>query len=503
MTTTMTLPFDNSYARQLDGFYARCQPEGCSDPELLYLNQPLAGALGLNLERYSTGTLAQLFSGNLLPEEADPIAQVYAGHQFGAFNPQLGDGRALIIGEVVNERGERSDISFKGSGRTPFARGGDGKAAVGPMLREVLIGEALHALGVPGTRALAVTATGEDVHRETVLPGSVLTRVAASHIRIGTFQYFGARGQIAQVRRLADYAIARHYPALVNAPDRYLALLRHVLQGTAALVAQWMGVGFIHGVMNTDNMSIAAETIDYGPCAFMERYDPRTVFSSIDHQGRYAYGNQPVIAHWNLARLAESLLPLFADDAERATDLATEVIESFPGIYQDAFDTTMWAKLGIRSQAAQERCTETSLLTLWLHLLQTQRVDFTLAWRSLADAAHGELTRVRSLFTDQAPLNAWLKKWQDCCALDDREGGSPESSPDRAEAMRAVNPFIIARNHQVEHALKAASDEGNLEPFTDLLAALQRPYDEHPELAGYGEPAPESFTASYRTFCGT
>lgn len=499
----MAFPFDNSFARHMSGYYARCQPESCSDPELLYLNRPLAEALGLDLKAYSTGTLAQLFSGNLLPEEAEPIAQVYAGHQFGAFNPQLGDGRALIIGEVVSDRGDRSDICFKGSGRTPFARGGDGKAAIGPMLREVLIGEALHALGVPGTRALAVTATGEDVYRETVLPGSVLTRVATSHIRIGTFQYFGARGQIDRVKKLADYTIARHYPELVNEPDRYLALLRAVLQGTAALVAQWMGIGFIHGVMNTDNMSIAAETIDYGPCAFMERFDPNAVFSSIDHQGRYAYGNQPVIAQWNLARLAETLLPLFSRDTQEATNLATEVIESFPGVYQDAFHTTMWAKLGLRSQAGQNRCTQESLLAGWLKLLRTQRVDFTLAWRSLADAAEGQSTTLHSLFSDRAALDGWLRKWQDCCELDDSERGSRDPAPDRAEAMRAVNPFIIARNHRVEHALQTASEDGDLGPFNDLLAALQRPYNAYPGLAEYGEPAPESFTASYRTFCGT
>ena len=331
MASAAAFRFDNSFARVLPGFYEPWQPTAAPAPRLLYLNPSLADELGLDVASLDDAALAALFAGNMLPEGAEPLAQAYAGHQFGGFSPRLGDGRALLLGEVIDRHGRRRDIAFKGSGRTPFARGGDGKAAVGPMLREVLLGEAMHALGIPTTRALAVAATGEPVYRETALPGAVLTRVAASHLRVGTFEFHASRGDGERVRLLAEYTIARHDPALVTSPQRFLTLLRNVAERQAALVAQWMNVGFIHGVMNTDNMTISGETIDYGPCAFMEAYDPAAVFSSIDHHGRYAFGNQPDIAGWNLARLAETLLPLLSDDSGEAVALATEVLAAFPG----------------------------------------------------------------------------------------------------------------------------------------------------------------------------
>jgi len=375
--------FDNTYARELPGFYTAWQPATVPAPRLLFLNDALATELGLDTQALRGAEGAALFAGNALPEGAEPIAQAYAGHQFGGFSPQLGDGRALLLGELIDRDGRRRDIAFKGSGRTPFSRGGDGKAAVGPMLREVLIGEAMFALGIPSTRALAVAATGETVRRELPLPGAVLTRVAASHLRVGTFQYFLAKGDIERLRQLADYTIARHDSALAGTPDRYLALLQAVAQRQAALIAQWMNVGFIHGVMNTDNMTISGETIDYGPCAFMEAYDPQTVFSSIDHGGRYAYGNQPNIARWNLARLAETLLPLMAesdDEAviQRAVAQATAVIDAFPGLFAAALLRGQRDKLGLFAATASDDAPDTALVDDWLALLLAQSVDFTI-----------------------------------------------------------------------------------------------------------------------------
>ena len=334
MTAAANFRFDNSFARELEGFYVPWRPAPVPTPRLLFLNHSLAAELGLDAAALDDAAWAATFAGNTLPDGAEPLAQAYAGHQFGGFSPQLGDGRALLIGEVIDRQGRRRDIAFKGSGRTPFARNGDGKAAVGPMLREVLIGEAMHALGIPTTRALAVVATGEQVYRERTLSGAVLTRVAASHIRVGTFEFSAARGDVQRTRKLAEYSIVRHDPELATARQPFLALLRAVAERQAALVAQWMNVGFIHGVMNTDNMAISGETIDYGPCAFLEAYDPGTVFSSIDHQGRYAFGNQPDIARWNLARLAESLLPLFAADAGHAVAMATAILDAFPASYR-------------------------------------------------------------------------------------------------------------------------------------------------------------------------
>jgi uncharacterized protein YdiU (UPF0061 family) len=525
------IAFDNTYARELEGFHVPWKPAAVPEPRLLFLNRPLAEELDLDPATLSTPDSAALWAGNALPEGAQPIAQAYAGHQFGGFSPQLGDGRALLLGEVIDRQGQRCDIAFKGSGRTPFSRGGDGKAAVGPMLREVLIGEALHALGIPTTRALAVAATGERVYREQMLPGAVLTRVAASHLRVGTFQYFAARREPERVRQLADYAIARHDPALRaidSAPERYLAFFAAVARRQAALLAQWMNVGFIHGVMNTDNMTISGESIDFGPCAFMEAYHPEAVFSSIDHGGRYAYANQPHIARWNLARLAETLLPLIGDEPQRAVERATEVLDAFPGWFEAALRRGQRAKLGLASELPGMVATgarggegldalkavdpqaeaDDALAGDWLDLLHQQRMDLTQAWRFLADEAAcgaddaARTSRLRSRFAEPGALEPWLARWRERLALHD--GQSPAAArPETAAAMRRASPWIIPRNHRVEEALAAASDHGDLAPFERLLHALHRPFDEHPEDAAFAEPAPAEVTACYRTFCGT
>ena len=508
------IAFDNTYARELEGFHVPWKPAAVPEPRLLFLNRPLAEELGLDPAEVSSPDSAALWAGNVLLEGAEPIAQAYAGHQFGGFSPQLGDGRALLLGEVIDRRGQRRDIAFKGSGRTPFSRGGDGKAAVGPMLREVLISEALHALGIPTTRALAVAGTGERVIREQVLPGAVLTRVAASHLRVGTFQYFAARREPERVRQLADYAIARHDPSLRDAPERYLAFFAAVARRQAALLAQWMNVGFIHGVMNTDNMTISGESIDFGPCALMEAYDPEAVFSSIDHGGRYAYANQPHIARWNLARLAETLLPLIDTEPQRAVERATEVLDAFPGWFEAALRSGQRAKLGLGSGPHAEPVGgddpwadpfadgDDALAGDWLGLLQRQRVDYTQAWRFLADAAAGGDGRLRALFAEPSALEPWLARWR--TRLAQADGLAPGAArPQAAAAMRRASPWIIPRNHRVEEALAAASDHGDLAPFERLLQALHRPFDEHPDDAPFAEPAPAAVTACYRTFCGT
>ncbi len=498
----LPLVFDNSYRRDLPGACTPWPPARVPAPRLLFLNDALAAELGLDASalRADAEGSAALFAGNAVPEGAEPVAQAYAGHQFGGFSPQLGDGRALLLGEVLDRAGHRRDIAFKGSGRTPYSRGGDGKAAVGPMLREALVSEAMHALGIPTTRALAVAATGETVMRETPLPGAVLTRVAASHLRVGTFQFFAARQDLATLRRLADHAIARHDPALVGAPDREIGLLRAVAKRQAALVAQWMNVGFIHGVMNTDNMTVSGETIDYGPCAFLEAFDPQTVFSSIDHGGRYAYANQPQIARWNLARFAETLLPLVApadDDAavQRAIDAAMQ--DAFPGWYADALLVGQRARLGLDAEAGDPDA-DTRLVADWLGLLEAQSVDFTLGWRRLADAATGDEAPLRSLFAAPAALDGWLARWRERCTRD------PASAADRAAGMRRASPALIARNHRVEEALTAASAHGDLGPFERLLGALRRPFDEPTaDTADLAAPGSADATKGYQTFCGT
>jgi serine/tyrosine/threonine adenylyltransferase len=499
------LRFDNSYARALEGFYQEWQPATAPRPTLVYLNRSLAAELGWDVELLESAEGVAMLSGNRVPAGARPLAQAYAGHQFGGFSPQLGDGRALLLGEVIDTQGRRRDIAFKGSGRTPFSRGGDGKAALGPMLREVLIGEAMHALGIPTTRALAVVATGEPVFRERALPGAVLTRVAASHLRVGTFQYFAARQQHEQVSRLAGYSIARHDPALVDTPGHVLAFLEAVSERQASLLARWMNVGFIHGVMNTDNMTVSGETIDYGPCAFLETYDPATVFSSIDHQGRYAFGRQPAIAQWNLARLAETLLPLIDEDTDRAVERATAVIDQFPRLYQAHWLETVRAKLGLTRRGPDDDRLDEQLARDWLDLQHSSSVDFTLAWRRLADVALGNDVSLRSLFVDRQAPTAWLEQWKARCEHEDKASGTDHATAGavRAAAMRRASPFLIPRNHRVEEALAAASEQGDLVPFERLLQALQRPFDEDLRFADLAEPAPAALTSRYQTFCGT
>ena len=487
ISATDALPdfgFDNSYARDLPGSYLPLAPDRVRAPRLLILNAALARDLGLDPVRLE-GVAAEVFSGNSLPPGAEPLAMAYAGHQFGNYSPQLGDGRAHLLGEVIDHAGQRRDLQLKGSGRTPFSRGGDGKAAVGPMLREYLMGEAMHALGIPTTRGLAVVATGEDVRRETALPGAVLTRVAASHLRVGTFQFFAARGDKAALRRVADYAIARHYPDLAGSDAPYAAFLDAVIGRQARLIAQWMGVGFVHGVMNTDNMAISGETIDYGPCAFLEGYAPGTVFSSIDHTGRYAFANQPLILGWNLARLAEALIPLLDPDPDTAVDLANAMLEGIAARYRTEWVAVMRAKLGLAGDDAGDGALADDLLAA----MAGQGADWTLTFRRLATATAGDASLLRPLFPDATALEAWLPRWR------------ARLAPDAAARMRAVNPAVIARNHRVEEALTAAT-QGDLSPFHGLLAAITRPFDDSPAQERFTLPAPQGL-APHVTYCGT
>ena len=482
---------ESTYVRDLEGLYVPWQAAPASEPRLLALNEDLAAELGLDPAGLRTPEGVDLLVGKVVPEGTTPVAQAYAGHQFGGYSPRLGDGRALLLGEVLDVHGRRRDLHLKGSGRTPFARGGDGKAAVGPMLREYVIGEAMHALGIPTTRALAVVATGDPVRRETMLPGAVLVRVAASHLRVGTFQYAAASGDQGLVRRLADHAIARHHPQARDAERPYLAFLEAVAEAQASLVASWMLVGFIHGVMNTDNMAISGETIDYGPCAFMEAHDPATVFSSIDHGGRYAYGNQPGIAQWNLARLAETLLGLIDPDPEDAVAAASDVLHGFAARHREHWERGMRAKLGLGEGAPQDEALVPDLLVV----LQAQRVDHTSFFRGLGRAALGDAGPVGALAADPAALEPWLARWR--AELEVR-GTDPAAT---AAAMDRVNPVYVPRNHLVEDAL-AAGTAGDLEPLERLVDVLSQPFEERPGLEGYAAPAPADF-GGYQTFCGT
>ncbi len=496
----MKLDLHHSYADDLAGFSVPATPDSVPTPSLLFWNDELATSLGIDSAAFGPDGIARTFSGNELPEDARPVAQAYAGHQFGHFSPQLGDGRAHLLGEVVDPSGKRWDIALKGSGRTPFSRGGDGKAVVGPMLREVLIGEFLHACGIPTTRALAVVATGEAVVREVRLPGAVLTRVASSHIRVGTFEFFASRGEHERVRRLAEYAIARHDPHLVGHEHRFPEFLKSVCARQADLIARWTHVGFLHGVMNTDNMAVSGESIDFGPCAFLEAYDPSTVFSSIDHDGRYAFGNQPFIAQWNLARLCETFLPLLDPDVPRAVAIATEIVESFAALYRQAFLAQGLAKLGLACWGKPSPVDEL-LLDEWLLLLHRGEVDFTLAWRHLSAAAAGDEAPLRRLFAGVADFDPWFARWIGACAECDVD--SNDGPQARAAAMRGLNPLHTPRNHQVERALKAATERADLAPFHSLLEVLRAPFDDHPGREHLAEPAPAEVTSRYRTFCGT
>jgi len=483
--------FSNSFAELPARFFARQAPTPVPGPRLVKFNDALAETLGLDRAAIETLGTAEIFAGNVLPAGADPIAMAYAGHQFGNFVPQLGDGRAILLGEVIDRDGTRRDIQLKGAGRTRFSRGGDGRAALGPVLREYLLSEAMHALGIPTTRALAAVTTGEEVWRETALPGAVLTRIAASNIRVGTFQYFAARGDVEAITILADYVIGRHYPGLRETANPYLALLRAVGDRQAALIAQWMNVGFIHGVMNTDNMAISGETIDFGPCAFMDAYDPATVFSSIDQFGRYAYANQPIIAQWNLARFAETLLPLLDAEQDKAIELANDIILGFSGVFEKLQLAGMRRKLGVHT--AEDG--DATLVQDLLALLKDNAVDFTLFFRRLSE--HGPADpALQALFTTPASLTPWAERWAERLT---REPMEPEL---RRQAMLGVNPAYIPRNHLVEAALAAAVERSDFGPFETLLKVLSRPFAEQPGQAEYAAPPPPSERA-YRTFCGT
>ena len=484
-TTPATLTFDGRFAREFEELAVPWQAEEAPAPQLLVLNEALASELGMDPSSLRTPEGTLMLIGNRIPEGATPVAQAYAGHQFGGYSPLLGDGRALLLGEVTDLHGRLRDVHLKGSGRTPFARAGDGLAVVGPMLREYIVSEAMHAMGIPTTRSLAVVATGRPVRRETMLPGAVLTRVASSHLRVGSFQFARVNGDTELLRRLADHAISRHHPDAAKAGQPYLALFDAVIAAQASLVARWMLVGFVHGVMNTDNMTISGETIDYGPCAFMDAFNPGAVYSSIDAGGRYAYANQPLIAEWNLTRLAEALLPLLHQDQEQAVALAVESLGGFRKLYSAAWSAGMTSKLGLAAEPDDDAVSP--LVNDLLALLEEGQVDYTSFFRSLGSAARGTPDAARAMFADPAAFDAWANRW---LAL----------APDTG-LMDRVNPVYIPRNHLVEEALDAAT-AGDLGPFRRLVDVLANPYTERPGLERYAGPAPADF-GSYRTFCGT
>jgi uncharacterized protein YdiU (UPF0061 family) len=487
------LPFDNSYSRLPERFYARLEPTPVTEPAPICVNRPLALRLGIDPDCLAGPTGTRIVAGNELPAGADPIATVYAGHQFGSWNPQLGYGRAILLGELLDCDGQRYDIQLKGSGRTPYSRGGDGRSPLGPVLREYIVSEAMAVLGIPTTRALAAVSTGERVIRESALPGAVLARVASSHIRVGTFQFFASRQDNDGLRLLAEHVIGRHYPQASEAENPVLALLTTVIDRLAGLVAQWQLVGFIHGVMNTDNMLLSGETIDYGPCAFMEHFDPDTVFSSIDHAGRYAYRNQPAIAHWNLACLAQALLPILHEDAEQAVALAQAAVDRFPDAFQAAHDAGMARKLGLPDWREADGALTQDLL----QLMTSEKTDFTLTFRRLADlAAPNPPNPVAALFELPPAFTSWLDRWRDRLADDPRPPAA------RQAAMYRANPVFIPRNHRVEAAIDAAVRDDNLQPFRDLVDLLQNPFDFDPARADHALPAAPD-EAVLQTFCGT
>ena len=491
---TVHFPFQNSYAALPANFFARVAPTPVTSPRLIKLNRALAKDLGLDPDLLESPEGAEILSGKRLPDGAEPIAMAYAGHQFGHFVPQLGDGRAILLGEVIDKDGIRRDIQLKGSGPTPFSRRGDGRAALGPVLREYIVSEAMFALGIPTTRSLAAVITGESVMRETVLPGAVLTRVAASHIRVGTFQYFAARQDTDAIRRLADHVIARHYGELAGTASPYHALLEAVVARQANLIARWLLVGFIHGVMNTDNTSISGETIDYGPCAFMDHYDPAQVFSSIDEMGRYAYANQPRIALWNLTRLAECLLPLFSDDQDKAIAEAQEILGAFPETFSKAYQAGLRQKVGLFTT----RDGDDALIQDLLDAMAKNQADFTLTFRKLGEAAAGDggVADVRAQFMDPTAFDDWARRWRE------RTDSEPQTAAARQAVMHAVNPLFIPRNHRVEAVIQAAVNSDDYAPFEELLKVLAQPFEDRPEYADYANP-PLPDQRVLRTFCGT
>lgn len=488
MTIEAGWNLDNSYARLPKSFFSSHKPTPVRAPQLLILNESLAVSLGLDVDALQSEEGVAELAGNRLPEGASPLAQAYAGHQFGHFT-MLGDGRAVLLGEQITPLGERVDIQLKGPGRTPYSRGGDGRAALGPMLREYIISEAMHALGIPTTRSLAVVSTGEQVIRETALPGAILTRVAASHIRVGTFQYVANWGTVEELRTLADYTINRHYPELAADENRYLLLLKEVMKRQASLIANWQLVGFIHGVMNTDNMTISGETIDYGPCAFMDTYDPATVFSSIDTEGRYAYENQPYMAGWNLARFAETLLPLLHDNQDEAVKLAQEEISNYSNIYQAYWLEGMRKKLGIFNEEDGDE----SLINDLLSMMENQGADFTNTFRALTVSKPEETG-----LSGTQEFARWHSRWQERLTRQKEENVSVSVE----QLMQSSNPAVIPRNHRVEEALEAAVEQGDLSVMERLLAVLSKPYaytSNQEEYCTLPEPSDEP----YRTFCGT
>ncbi|RAS17834.1 protein adenylyltransferase SelO [Ensifer adhaerens] len=485
--------FDNSYARLPQQFFARVAPTPVAEPWLIKLNKPLAEELDLDvatLEREG----AEIFSGNRLPAGADPLAMAYAGHQFGTFVPQLGDGRAILLGEVIDRNGKRRDIQLKGPGQTPFSRRGDGRAALGPVLREYIVSEAMYSLGIPTTRALAAVVTGQPVYREQILPGAIVTRVAASHMRVGTFQFFAARGDMESVKVLADYAIDRHYPEVRDAERPYLAFYKAVTARQAELIARWLHVGFIHGVMNTDNMTISGETIDFGPCAFLDAYDPKKVFSSIDQIGRYAYASQPAIGQWNLARLAETLVPLFDGNQDTAVELANDALGEYGAIFQRHWLDGMRRKIGL----AMSEKGDLDLLQALLTAMHQGEADFTLTFRRLCDSARDPAADavLASTFASTGAIGPWLQEWRQRLS---REKATPD---ERATAMRAVNPAFIPRNHRIEEAIAAATEDADFSLFEALVEVTANPYTDQPQFARYQAP-PSPGEEVQRTFCGT
>ena len=491
---TVRFPFHHTYARLPERFFTRTAPTRVHAPRLVRLNRPLALGLGLDPDQLASREGVEILAGNRVPEGAETIATAYAGHQFGGFVPQLGDGRAILLGEVIDQEGARRDLQLKGAGPTPFSRRGDGRAALGPVLREYVVSEAMAALGIPTTRALAAVTTGEEVIREERLPGAVLTRVASSHIRVGTFQFFASRGDTEGVRRLADHVIARHYPEAAQAERPYRAFLDAVIRAQSSLIAQWLLVGFVHGVMNTDNMSVAGETIDYGPCAFLDGYDPEAVFSAIDQQGRYAYQNQPGIGGWNLTRLAECLLPILSEDDEAAVAQAQEALGAYAPSFHRAYEAGLRRKLGLHTEQEGDAALGRDLL----QAMGAHRADFTLTFRWLGDAAFAPEghARVRSLFADPSDYDRWAERWQQRLAQEPMEAGV------RRAGMCAVNPAYIPRNHRVEAIIRAAVDHEDFRPFEELLAVLARPFEDQPVFAHYAEP-PRDHERVLQTFCGT
>lgn len=482
----MAICFDNTYSRLPDRFFERVRPASVPAARLLRVNAALAVELGIDPEWLESAQGEAVLAGNDLPEGAEPIAQAYAGHQFGGWAPQLGDGRAVLLGEVIDREGQRRDLQLKGAGRTPWSRGGDGKSPLGPVLREYVVSEAMGALGVPATRALAAVATGEEVRRETSRPGGILTRVAASHIRVGTFQYFHARDDREALRLLGEHVIARHYPELVGQEHPWMALLAAVLKRQASLVANWMQLGFVHGVMNTDNMTVSGETIDFGPCAFLDTFSFGKVFSSIDRGGRYAWDQQPVIAHWNLVRFAETLLPLVNGGEEEKVEAAEHVLAGFEGHFQEAYYRGFADKLGLRKVESHTG----SWIRSTLELLALQNVDFTRFFTALGEATQGREADLRSEFEDQELVDEWLAEW----------GALSGNEPD-FDRMGACNPRRIPRNHRVEEAIEAAETQ-DFAPFNRLVDGLMRPFEKDPRFTDL-ENSPRPEQCINETFCGT